>query len=295
MPLAVAICSAAINCPKDRSIRFFIIECGFDAELKKRVEKSLDLNRQGLATISWLGIPIERLSKYKLGHGYTTAMTFARLLIPELLPRDICKAIYLDCDVAVIGNISELWDIGLGTKALLAGRDTTGTVSQPTGLKNFAELGIPADSHYFNAGVLVINLEVWRTRNLTETLLNYLESHRDIIQLADQEALNAILWNDWAELDYSWNWQIVWRDYRLGRAMPSWIPPMQPKRIIHFITGEKPWKPGCDYEERKYFFEYLDRTDWAAWRVSASEELFGRARRFIYDLRKQFGQWRRLR
>jgi lipopolysaccharide biosynthesis glycosyltransferase len=111
--------------------------------------------------------------------------------------------------------------------------------------------------------------------------------------MEDQEGLNAVLFDDWGELPYGWNWQIPWRPYRHGwRPMP-WNPGEHVKHIIHFTTAEKPWRAGCDVAERRYFFEYLDRTEWAGWRVPLARELAGRSWRAIGDARTRAGAWRR--
>jgi lipopolysaccharide biosynthesis glycosyltransferase len=138
-----------------------------------------------------------------------------------------------------------------------------------------------------------MNLERWRREDISRRVFEYLRTHRAIIQLNDQEAMNAVLWDDWGKLDYRWNWQIIWRGYRIGTHRPTWTPPTSNKSIIHFITAEKPWLPGCDYEERRFFYEYLDRTAWAGWRVSALQELAGRTRRTIGDGRNALGRLRR--
>lgn len=293
MPLAVAICSVATNCDKKRRLVFNIIQSGIGHDLRAKVAVSLERTGFPDARINWLDAPLERMADFKLAHSYTTCLTFARLLIPDLLSVEVEKALYLDCDIAVNEDIGELWDMDLGKQSLFAVRDSVGVVSQPGGLVNYRELGIPPGAHYFNAGVLLMNLKKWRERDTGERTLSYLRDNHAIIQLADQEALNAVLWDDWGELDYRWNWQIVWRNYRLGRAKMVWVPEATRKSIVHFITGEKPWLPGCDYDEKKYFFEYLDRTEWAGLRVPWWREIYGRSKRALGDARNALGMFRR--
>jgi lipopolysaccharide biosynthesis glycosyltransferase len=295
MPLAVAICSIAANCERNRRLVFNIIQRGIAHDLRAKIESSLKRIGFPDARINWLDSPLERIEGFKLAHRWTTNLTFARLLVQDLLPIEIEKVLYLDCDLVANEDIGELWDTELREKSLFAARDTIGAVGQPGGLANHRELGIPAAAPYFNAGVLLINLKKWREQNTGERVLSYLSTHRAVIQLADQEALNAILWNDWGELDYRWNWQIVWRNYRLGRAGAEmgWLPGTTRKSIVHFITAEKPWLPGCDYEEKKYFFEYLDRTAWAGQRVPWLKEIYGRSRRALTDVRNALGMVRR--
>lgn len=285
MPLAVALSSVALSCKRTRALRFYVLQHEFTEQLREKVEKSLENVGFPDARIEWLDAPIDRISNFKLAHKYTTPLTFARLVLTDLLPRDTLKVIYLDCDLVVDDDISKLWDTDIGDASLAAVRDTAGTVSEPDGIVNFAELGIPADAHYFNAGVLIINLDKWRRQGIGKSVLEYLSTYESIIQMADQEALNAVLWNDWVELDYKWNWQILHRDYRVGKQKVRWEPSDQTKSIIHFTTGEKPWQAGCEYPEKARFEFYLDRTVWAGQRVPWQREAISRAKLALGDIR----------
>jgi lipopolysaccharide biosynthesis glycosyltransferase len=294
MPLAVAICSAALHCDRQREIVFSVIQHGIDAYSRSRVESSLQGIGHPRTRIEWVDLPVDLVAGIKLALKYTTPLTFARLLIPDLLPVEVEEAIYLDCDVVVMEDLCALLDLPLAGRSLLAARDfSTDTVSNHCGIANFRELGIPADARYFNAGVLLVNLRKWRESRTSEKLLEYLKTHHAVIQMADQEALNAVLFDDWGELDYRWNWQIPWRKYRNGNLPMPWMPAAGRRSIIHFTTSEKPWLPGCDYEDRRIFFQYLDRTAWSGWRVSWAREVHVRCKRALGDARDSLGLQRR--
>lgn len=293
MPLAVAMCSTAVNSSVNRSLRFHVLQSGIGPELRAKVERSVKRAASRHTEIHWLDTPMHRIAGFKVNHAHLSALTFARLLIPDLLPASVDKALYLDADIVVNEDVGELWDRDLGGRSIWAARDAIGFVSRPGGISNFRELGIPENAHYFNAGVLLINVAKWRMEDTGHRLLDYLEVHRDIVQWVDQEALNAVLWNDWGELEYRWNSQIAWRRYRQGIAVPNWTPDYSRRSIVHFATSEKPWLPGCDYGEKQYFFEYLDRTEWQGWRVPVWKDGLARARRATGDLRDSLGVWRR--
>jgi len=292
MPLAVTICSAAVNCDRNRRLVFNVFQQGIGPDLRQKVEVSLERTGFPGARITWLDAPLERIADFKLGLAYTTPLTFVRILIPELIDDEVDKVLYLDSDVVACEDIGKLWDFDVSDKSLLAARDIIAFVSRPKGIVNYCDLGIPGDTPYFNAGVLLMNLKRWRDRHVTEKISGYLRTYHDVIQLADQEALNAILWNDWGELDFHWNWQIVHRSIRLGKREMVWTPEGDGKSIIHFTTAEKPWLPGCDYDERKYFFEYLDRTEWGGWRVPWLDEVYARSLRTVADARDALGSLR---
>jgi len=292
MPLTVAICSAALNCNRQRRLEFSVIEKGIGPDLRTKVESSLARTGFPHASIRWLQAG-DQIGNLKIAHHYLTSLTYGKLLIPTLLSEEVEKAIYLDCDLVVNGDLGELWDTDLRDKSLLAVRDRIGFVDAPGGISNYRELGIAAGAKYFNAGVLVINLAKWRQEATDERVFSYMRLHRDIIKMEDQEGLNAVLFDDWDELDFRWNWQIPWRGYRRGRNPMPWLPAETgQRRIVHFTSSEKPWLPGCDYEEKKCFFEYLDRTEWVGWRVSPLNEIVSRTKRAIDDARDFLGRLR---
>jgi lipopolysaccharide biosynthesis glycosyltransferase len=283
-----------MNCDPERNLIFTIVQNDVDPQARRAVERSLANVRAAGARIDWIQAPMQRVRGLKLAGRHTTCMTYVRFLIPELLSADVRKAIYLDCDIVVNDDISTLYDVELAGKSLIAARNySTLTVSEAEGIRNYRELGIPPHARYFNAGVLVVDVDKWRRSGTTDALFRYLVQHEHEIQMADQEVLNAVLFDDWVELDYRWNWQIPWRAYRNGRLPPPWIPDATRRSLIHFTTGEKPWLPGCDYAEKKHFFDYLDRTEWAGWRVGWAHEVCSRLSRAIGETRNALGRVRR--
>jgi len=293
MPLTVALCSAASNCNRSRSLVFYVVHSGIQSHVQGRVESSLAKVGFPDARIKWIVAPFDLIYDLKLTKPYLSALTYAKLLLPHLIPDDVSKVLYLDSDLVVRDDLANLWDTDLGDKALFAVRDRIAWVSAPRGLANYRELGIPQDAKYFNAGLLLVNLAKWRETKISERIFSYLRTYDAIIKMEDQEGLNAVLFDDWGELPFRWNWQIPWRLYRSGERRMEWIPDESTKSIIHFTTAEKPWLPACDVEEKQYFFWYLDRTEWAGWSVSFFKEIYARFWRIIEDARTTAGAFRK--
>jgi len=283
MPLAAAICSAAARCDRGSRLQFHVIQRGIGPDLRRKIESSLERTGAPGAGIRWLELDDGRLDEFRVVHSNHTALIYARLLIPDLMPAEVEKVLYLDCDLVVRGDLRHLWDTPFRGKALLAARDRIGFAGAPSGIANHAQLGIPADAPYFNSGVMLIDLRRWRELRTSERVYAHLREHRAIIRMEDQEGLNAVLVGEWGELDFGWNWQIPWREFRLGRATAPWVPATELRNIVHFTTSEKPWLPGCDYAERALFFEALDRTVWAGWRVPLLKEITARSRRALRE------------
>ena len=87
---------------------------------------------------------------------FSIAATF-RFLLPKIIFPAIEKIIYLDADTIVNLDIRELWRVELEDKPLAAVVDI-GAYNLP-----LCTEGIVKPENYFNSGVLLMNLEKWRT------------------------------------------------------------------------------------------------------------------------------------
>ena len=102
---------------------------------------------------------------------------------------------------------------------------------------------------YFNAGVMTLDLALWREEQLASQLLRYLERHAHAIRWWDQDALNAVLAGRWGELDPRWNQIPQFWEPAAGDTDP--FPPalrelvIRDPWIVHYSTGSKPWHWGC--------------------------------------------------
>ena len=104
MQLAVMARSAIDQLERDRNLRLFIIDGGITEQNKAKIVRSLDLNR---CSLTWLQVaPEAQIKGPTLKH--VTAAAYLRLLIPELLPDSIHKAIYLDSDLIVHVNLGQI-------------------------------------------------------------------------------------------------------------------------------------------------------------------------------------------
>ncbi|WP_396126164.1 glycosyltransferase family 8 protein [Anaerobacillus sp. CMMVII] len=180
--------------------------------------------------------------------GYITKETYFRILLPELLSSKIKKVLYLDCDLIVKKDISELWNTDI-KKYILAAVDESSMFGSGRRRRLKKELGISKRSRYFNAGVLLLNLKKWRKDGVSERIVNYLKRHPKLTFM-DQDALNAVLHNEWHQLDYKWNYTTYHWDQ---------FPHVKPA-IIHFCGWRKPWNSDIRYKEE--YFKYLKSSMW---------------------------------
>ena len=111
-----------------------------------------------------------------------------RMFIPELLTLE--KAIYLDSDIIVNLDITELWRIELGDKVLGVVPEIFNKVNAPVAFNLVADGFVRAED-YFNSGVLLMNLTA--LRGATETIkvgMKFINEHPEYSTYSDQEVLN---------------------------------------------------------------------------------------------------------
>lgn len=241
--LAVALRSAVKNSSPDRTYRAIILHEDLSEENQRRLSTleasnfSVEFYRmdRGLETIT------NRRSNY-LRCDYFTLTIYYRLFIPSMFP-ELDKAIYIDSDVVILGDLAELFDTELGDDLIGACNDKS-VVDVPE-LAHYMEDCIGVDrNEYINSGVLLMNLAELRKSNFDEHFLDLLNTYHFDSIAPDQDYINAICNGRIHYLDERWD------------AMPN------PERgeldnlkIIHYNLFSKPWcYDGIQYGE--YFWEY---------------------------------------
>ncbi|HEX4416115.1 MAG TPA: glycosyltransferase family 8 protein, partial [Lacipirellulaceae bacterium] len=233
-------------------------------------------------SVEWTQPDLRLLSDLRT-NGHMSAATYFRLLMPEILPREIERVIYLDADLLVRRDIGELWDVPMHGHATLAGQDFTAPwmdasvvfpnvnlakklVSAVTPVPNYRELGIAANSAYFNAGVLVVDLNRWRREKLAEKCLACLRQNREHVLFWDQYALNVVLHDCWGQLDLRWNQAAHvynyrrWQDSLFDRETFGRV--RSDPWIVHFCLPSKPWLYFCRHPFASDWRECQARTEW---------------------------------
>ena len=99
-------------------------------------------------------VPAVKTSRVSVG-------AFYRLLIPQLLPDEIDKCVYLDSDIIVNLDINELWCIELGDKPLAVITEISNGVNSGNWFDLCIEGFVDAEN-YFNSGIMLMNLKFLR-------------------------------------------------------------------------------------------------------------------------------------
>jgi lipopolysaccharide biosynthesis glycosyltransferase len=241
--------SIDFNHKTSEHIDFYILDDGISKESKNKINSIVSDER---FTLIWA--PANKLISSKIDIPSNTSSfpstAFLRIFSPYIVDQNIEKLIYLDVDTLVQEDISKLWNIELGDYNVAAVQDLGKTIAcKWGGIPNYKELGLLADTKYFNSGVMLFNPKKWRIEKIDEKIFEALTIHKKHVRLPDQYGLNLIFLNRWLELDPKWNWFA-----HLECSNPY---------IIHFLDV-KPiftsYNSQPDY--KKEFFRYLEMTPW---------------------------------
>ena len=178
---------------------------------------------------------------------YYSKTTYYRLFIAEMFP-DYNKAIYIDSDTVVQGDISKLYftdikDAYLGAchEQAMVQADEYGTyVEKVVGVSRY---------NFFNAGMMLINCEQFRLHFVLDKFIDYLHYYNFVVT-QDEDYLNLICKDHVYWIDQRWNTEVFGN-----------IPyPIEQAEMIHYIMVNKPWH----YEDCLFgdiFWKYAKQTE----------------------------------
>ncbi|HMB76985.1 MAG TPA: glycosyltransferase family 8 protein [Kiloniellaceae bacterium] len=267
MPMATMLSSLAATLDPARGVALYILNRDLEEGLKEKVERAVDAER---VTFHWIGIEEERFASLATtirGFDTVSLETYYRLLLPEVLPASLDRVIYLDCDLVVLRNLGDLWDLDMAGSSLFACPELlpdAAVAAAPQGIRRYGALGLASDMKLFNAGVLLINLKYWRDNAVYLRALIYVRETAWDLRWHDQEALNVVLAGSWQALDPLWNVTMHVFTPRLQPDVAAAL--VRRPGIVHFNSAIKPWHPDFAFGFRDRFFQYLDMTPWSGWR-----------------------------
>lgn len=178
---------------------------------------------------------------------YYSKTTYYRLFIAEMFP-DYSKAVYIDSDTVIRGDISKVYltdikDAYLGAchEQVMVQIDEYGTyVEKVVGVSRY---------NFFNAGLMLINCEQFRLHFVLDKFIDYLHYYNFVVT-QDEDYLNLICKDHVYWLDQRWNTEVF-------GTLPH---PVEQAEMLHYIMTNKPWHyEDCLYGE--YFWEYAKQTE----------------------------------
>ncbi len=244
--LAVAISSLIENSSKNYYYSIKILYTNIREENKKKISK-YETENVKIEFVD-LNYYIEEVKDKLYTRDYYSKTTYFRLFIPNLYPQ-YNKVLYLDSDVVVLGDISKLYNVELGNNLVAAAPDDV--IQTNKVFQEYAEkvVGVADYRNYFNAGILLMNLDEFRKFKFQEKFLYLLETIKFTVA-QDQDYLNRLSKGKVKLIDKTWD------------RMPIAVDDVKEEdiKIIHYNLAYKPWHFE-DILYKEYFWDYAQKTE----------------------------------
>jgi lipopolysaccharide biosynthesis glycosyltransferase len=245
---------------RDASVRFHVL-VSHDVSLRERQ----DLARAGSdagASVCFGVIDEQAVATLpSKGESLGGRVSWIRVVLPDALP-GVERVVYLDSDTLVRQSVLPLWN-ALDDAPIAA----VTNVTEPAMYPHLRSLGIHDAKNYFNAGVLVVDLAVWREERVTDRLIRFAISRP--LPWYDQDALNVVFADRWKRLHPKWNamnslW--IWPDHaRRVFTEDELSAARDDPGVIHFEGPPivKPWHYLSQHPFRDEHRVALGQTAWA--------------------------------
>ena len=244
--LAVALESLIDNSSKDYYYSVKVLHTNVSEDNKKKKNKYQRYN----VNIEFVDLNyyIEKVKDKLYTRDYYTKTTYFRLFVPDLYPQ-YSKALYLDSDITITGDIAELYNIDIGNNLVAGVPD--GAVQTVDIFKDYVEkvVGVRDYNNYFNAGILVMNLSELRKFKFQEKFLYLLENLKFAVA-QDQDYLNRLCKGRVKIIENVWN----------AMPMPELGIGANEVKLVHYNLNYKPWHyDNILYQE--FFWKYAKKTE----------------------------------
>lgn len=238
---------------KEETIRFHILGDGLTPKDKEDLQ---DIASNYGNSVVFYDVDEDMFRNFPVSNQWPRVIYY-RLILPSLVESDVDRVLYVDCDIIFRGPIKELMDVDLKNNTVAAVEDVFSHF-----LSYVYPLGYNPTDWYFNSGVILIDVEKWKHRDITHKCLEFIK--RNKVVHPDQDALNAVLHDSWLRISNRWNflsnYHVTYLNMKMFQMDMDKSYPYYPV-ICHF-TGLKPWDSRCRSPFKSDFFEYQEKTIW---------------------------------
>ncbi len=207
----------------------------------------------------------------KLSSNRWPKSAFTRMFVGELMPAGVTKAIYLDCDTIISGNIQ-------GIEAYIKDDMAVSGVKDCVSRPYKAKIGIAKGGSYINAGVLAMNIKKLREFDIRKMITEFVDNYESAISYADQDILNGIFKGEFGILPPQYDLMTMINTYTYKELQQIRHPhnyysaeeiefSKKNPLIIHFTTAMLNIRPWCEGSKHSYawmFEKYQAMSPWAA-------------------------------
>lgn len=289
MPTGVMMYSVCVNNP-DVDIVFHVIHDDSVTDLEKKDLEETTSSFSG-KSILFYAVDISVFPSFPkvYENSRVTQTTYYRLLLSEILPVTMKKVLYLDGDIIVRHSLIDLWNTDINDYAIAAVPDMSEGI-----IDFYNRLCFPPQYGYFNAGVLLVNLDYWREHRVFSLFRCYLIEHAFSILYNDQDVLNVLFYDKTKKLPIKYNMQngFLWKNprYDYWKYEKEVLEARKDPVIVH-LMGEKPWTAYRRHPIHPFastFFKYQKQTKWNGMTIERRAFKL-RVINYIADLLRKYG------
>ena len=243
--LSITLQSIKENSSREYDYKVYVLHSGVRSDYQEKIERF----SEKWFEVSFVDVT-EKLKDIAADlhmRDYYTCTTYFRVFIAGMFPQ-YDKALYLDCDTVVLGDISELYSYELGEN-LLGGAPCEGVNSFDVYKRYVREVDGLNPDYFFNAGVILMNLKGFREEGFYQQFAELLRKYKFTV-IQDEDYLNVLCQDRVLRLPRAWNKSPVAPDYLERKDL----------RLVHYIMTWKPWHYD-DIPYGEYFWEYAKKTE----------------------------------
>jgi len=243
--LAVALRSILDNATEGNYYSVYVLNTEIS---KENVDKLKEFNRYNMS-VTYVDVAsrMSKINKDKIHlRDYYTKAIYYRIFIPSLFP-SYQKILYLDCDVVLLEDVANLYNVDPEDKIMVVSHEETMSQMDLFGRYSEEFLGVKREN-YFNSGVLLINSKEYKEENIEEKFIDFMHKHKFLVA-PDQDYLNVLCKDRVKYISTGWN-KTPFPNMRFDDAM---------LKLIHYKLNFKPWHyDNVRYQE--YFWKYAEKT-----------------------------------
>lgn len=262
----VSILSVLDNNRHFKNIDIYVIDNDISNENKNRLNDIVNKYNRNINYIEFE----KYKQKLKLDMKWDISISaYARLFISSILPNNIDKVLYFDCDTIIVNKLDELWNIDIKDYYVAGVGDTVSIEVKES-------VGMDREFNYINSGMLLINLKKWREDYIENQFIEFIDKHRGCVNHHDQGVINGVLYKKCKLLHPKFN--IMTTYYTMKRkdiityygisngfyTQEEIDDALNNPVYIHYTPGftTRPWIKGCKHPKKEIYLRYLDNTPW---------------------------------
>lgn len=244
---------------KNNDIHFYIMSKGITEAHKNEIRKFILFYEQKVDIIELP--PINELIGREIDTGGWNDIVLSRLFFDKLLPPEVDKILYLDGDTIVRHDLKSLYETDIRKHVIAAAIEPVAPASRKKAI------GLSKDAPYYNAGVLLMNLKLWKHRDTGRRIMDFFAAHDYKLFANDQDAINGCLADEifpmsatynFANTNYFYPYSALMRwtpeDYRISKAHFKEM--VRDPAIVHYLGEDRPWRHGSHHRFIGDFFRY---------------------------------------